>query len=110
MPQQSHVVAIDLDARAAAAEGNRKADLAAHRMDSHEEICGVRYAAITAAISDIKNAVNSQGDKYSAGINRVHDRIDAGQKRLIVWLAGTVGTLTVGLAGVVFFIITKGGG
>jgi len=106
MTPYHQIIAIDHEARAASAEARAKGDLALHKLDGHERICAVRYEAIQTAIDDMKAAVRELGHTYSGGINRVHDRIDAGQKRLVAGLAAVALLLAGGLGTVVFFMIT----
>ena len=107
MPQTLNI-AIDHEARAGAAEAARGAELALQKLDGHEQICAVRYEAIQIAIDDLKSAVSEMGRTHSGGINRVHDRIDAGQKRLIGGLAAVALLLAGGLGTVVFFLMSNG--
>jgi hypothetical protein len=98
---------VDSDARLRAQGAEAKAELALHKIDSHEEICAERYQGIRDSTAEVKAMISEMGKQYAGGINRVHDRIDAGQKRLIVWLGSVVGALAIGLGSVVFFLITK---
>jgi len=100
--------AVDGDARLSAQAAMSKATLVEHKQDTHEEICAERYEGIRTSMSDIKDLVKEQGRQYENGINRVHKRIDDGQKTFTGVLI-TLAVLLLSAVGVLaFFIMTKG--
>lgn len=79
----------------------RDAEMANARLDTHEAVCGERYKAVERALNDLKAMMLSQGTDFHFRLNTMSSRI---------WGAAmaTLGAVTVGMASLIFFLLTRG--
>lgn len=90
-----------------------KKTLAEHRMDAHERVCTERYGNIDKQLVEIKQAIASQADSLNTKMDQYqtqnHERFNGISGRVYGLMVSSLGGLVVGLAVVVFYMMTHKG-
>ena len=83
------------------------AQLALHRIDTHEKVCTERYGNVWQGLADLKADVASVQASVTASNTQHHDRFNTLSARMWGLLVWTAGTSIAGLAAVVFYLLTR---
>lgn len=93
------------------------------RIDGHIDVCAERYRNIERGLNEVKAMLMSQGTEFHGRLNTiqvdnserlnsmsgdVNARLNTISSRMWAAMAGTLGTAVLGLAAVVFYLLTKG--
>lgn len=81
--------------------GERTLEHAHSRMDLHEAVCSERYKAIDKGLNELKAMLLTQGSD-------MHLRLTTISSRMWTAVTGSLGLTVLGLAALVFYLMTRG--